>query len=280
MRDSIKNLLTRTVSGAALLIAVGVATMCSQWSFGAMLLIITCGCTYEFNRMARNMGYSPLELMGCVASITLFAFAFDGLFNSSEYSIPIALFFIALVPLIFIVEVFRAKVNPMINIALTLMSIFYIAAPLALLAGIPIQICSGEWTPLVMLLYFIVVWANDIFAYLAGITFGKHCLFERLSPKKSWEGFIGGVVGSVLIAVAVSKILDHSTALWVGIAVIASVTGVLGDLVESMFKRSINMKDSGSLMPGHGGWLDRFDSLLLSSPFVFVYLLITNLLTK
>ncbi len=280
MRDNIKNLLTRTVSGAALLAVVAGATMWSQWSFGAMLLIITCGCTCEFNRMSRKMGESPLSIMGVVASILIFAYAFDGFFNSSEQSIPIVLFLMLLIPMIFVVELVRRSENPIINIALTLMPLLYIAAPIALLAGIPIQICGGEWSPLTMLMYFIVVWSNDIFAYLSGITFGKHLLCERVSPKKTWEGFVGGVVGSILIAMAVSKLLGHDTLLWVGIGVIASVTGVLGDLVESMFKRSIDVKDSGNLMPGHGGWLDRFDSLILSAPFVFVYLLIISLLTK
>lgn len=168
----------------------------------------------------------------------------------------------------------------MINIALTLMPIFYIAAPMALLAGIPLQICGGEWSPIVMVLYFFVVWSNDSFAYLAGITCGKRLLCEKLSPKKTWEGFIGGVVGSIAMAVAVAYVLDLSIVIWIGIAIIASISGVLGDLVESKFKRSVNIKDSGSLMPGHGGWLDRFDALLLSSPFVFVYLLIISLLTK
>ncbi|MFI3302713.1 MAG: phosphatidate cytidylyltransferase [Rikenellaceae bacterium] len=280
MRDNIKNVLTRTVSGVALLIAMISATMWSQWSFGAMLLIITCGCTYEFNRMARSLGHSPLEIMGCVASVALFAFAFDGFFGSSERSIPIALFFMALIPLVFAAEVFRTEENPMVNIALTLMPILYIGAPIALLAGIPIQISGGEWSPLVMVSYFFIVWSNDSFAYLAGITCGKHLLCEKLSPKKTWEGFVGGVVGSIGVAAIVAHLLNDSVVMWIGIAVIASISGVLGDLVESKFKRATNMKDSGSLMPGHGGWLDRFDSLLLSSPFVFVYLLIISLLTK
>lgn len=275
-----KTLLTRTVSGAALLAIVAGAILWSQWSFGAMLLIITCGCTYEFNRMARKMGHFPLEAMGLVASISIFAFAFDGFFNSSELSIPISMFVISLIFLSFVMEIFRDQGNPMLNIALTLMPLIYIATPMALLSGVSIQISGGEWSPLVMLLYLIVVWSNDIFAYLSGITFGRHYLCERLSPKKTWEGFFGGVLGSVLVSVAVATLLSQSMALWIGVAVIASVAGVLGDLVESMFKRSLDMKDSGNLMPGHGGWLDRFDSLILSSPFVFVYLLIVNLLTK
>ncbi|MFI3293305.1 MAG: phosphatidate cytidylyltransferase [Rikenellaceae bacterium] len=277
MRDNTRNFATRTLSGAILLVVVAGATLLSQWSFGALLLIITMGCVYEFNRMSRMLGYKPMEAMAIVGSGAIFAFAYDGFFNSSEWSIQIALFLMLIIPMTFAVEVFKGSKMPMINIALTLMPLLYIAAPIALLSGVPIQICGGEWSPITMLLYFIVVWSNDIFAYVAGITLGKHKLCERLSPKKTWEGFFGGLIGSVVISIAVAHILGHNIALWIGIAVIATVAGVLGDLVESMFKRSIDMKDSGSLMPGHGGWLDRFDSLILSSPFVFVYLLIISL---
>ncbi len=277
MRDTKKNFLIRTVSGATLLAIVAGATLWSQCSFGILLLIITIGCVYEFNRMSRMLGYAPMEAMAIVGSGAIFAFAYDGFFNLSAWSIQIALFLILIIPLTFATEVFRGSKTPMINIALTLMPLLYIAAPLALLVGIPIQICGGEWSPITMLLYFIVVWSNDIFAYVAGVTLGKHLMCERLSPKKSWEGFFGGLIGSVAISIAVAHILGDNTALWVGIAIIATIMGVLGDLVESMFKRSIDMKDSGSLMPGHGGWLDRFDSLILSSPFVFVYLLIVSL---
>ncbi len=260
------------------MIAMAAATMWSKWSFGVLLLIITIGCVREFNRMSRRLGYKPLRAMNIASAVAIFAFSFDGFFNSSELSIPIGLFVISLIPLTFVVELFdHSEGDPIVNIALTLMPLLYIVLPISLLAGIPIQLCNGEWVPQVMFLYIIVVWSSDIFAYLFGITFGRHYLCEKISPKKTWEGFIGGIAGSVAVSIATSYILGQSMALWIGIALIASITGVLGDLVESMFKRSVHVKDSGSLIPGHGGWLDRFDSLILSAPFVFVYLLIINM---
>ncbi len=271
-------LLIRTASGVALLAIVMGATLWCQWSFGALLLAITIGCVYEFNRISRSIGYSPLEVMNIAASISIFAFAFDGFFNSSQLSIPIALFVMLLIPLTFVVELFKGQGSPIVNIALTLMPLLYIAAPIALLAGIPIQICGGVWSPVVMLMYIFVIWSNDIFAYLFGVTLGKHHMCEAISPKKTWEGFTGGVVCSVVVAIFIARYLGHDTSLWIGIALVATITGVFGDLVESMFKRSVGVKDSGTLMPGHGGWLDRFDSLILSSPFVFVYLLIISLM--
>ncbi|MFR9602512.1 MAG: phosphatidate cytidylyltransferase [Rikenellaceae bacterium] len=278
MREKITTLLIRSVSAAVMLVVVVGATMWCSLTFGALLLAITVGCVYEFNRISRTLGYEPLEAMNIATSISIFAFAYDGFFNSSALSIPIALFIMLLVPLTFIVELLKGRKNAIVNIALTLMPLLYIAAPLALLAGIPIQISGGVWSPIVMLAYFVVVWSNDVFAYLFGVTLGRHPLCATISPKKSWEGFVGGVIGSIATACLVANFVGGDMALWIGIAIVATTTGVLGDLVESMFKRSVEIKDSGSLMPGHGGWLDRFDSLILSAPFVFVFLLIVNLI--
>ena len=118
-----------------------------------------------------------------------------------------------------------------------------------------------------------IVWSNDVFAYLFGMTFGRHRLFERLSPKKSWEGFVGGLAGAVVAGVVAAHLMEQSMVVWAVLALLISVTAVLGDLAESMFKRAADVKDSGALIPGHGGVLDRFDALLLSAPFVFVYML-------
>lgn len=244
-----------------------------------MLLVITVGCVFEFNRMSQRLGYRPLVAMNIASSVAIFAFAFDGFFNSSELSIPIALFIMLLIPLTFVIELFiENRGEPMVNVAVTLLPLLYIVAPIALLVGIPIQMCDGEWRPIVMLIYILVVWASDTFAYIFGITFGRHHLCKSISPKKTWEGFLGGIAGSVATAKLAATILDDNAGVWIGVALIAAITGVLGDLVESMFKRSVNIKDSGSLIPGHGGWLDRFDSLILSAPFVFVYLLIISLI--
>ena len=126
--------------------------------------------------------------------------------------------------------------------------------------------------PLV-LFYVFIIWANDVFAYLVGMSIGKHRLCERLSPKKSWEGFFGGIIGAVAMGLVAAYVQDGNYWVWAGLALVAAVTGVLGDLVESMFKRAAGVKDSGTLIPGHGGVLDRFDAMLLSAPFVFVYML-------
>jgi phosphatidate cytidylyltransferase len=125
--------------------------------------------------------------------------------------------------------------------------------------------------------YVFVVWTNDVFAYLVGANLGRHHLCERLSPKKSWEGFFGGLIGALVMGLLVARLLHDSYLLWLGLALVTGLSAVAGDLVESMFKRASQVKDSGTMIPGHGGVLDRFDAMLLSAPCVFIYLLICKI---
>ena len=172
----------------------------------------------------------------------------------------------------FICELYRRRGNPAADIGTTLMGVVYVALPFSVMCYIP-MIGSDVWNPWVMLFYIFIIWCNDVFAYLVGMSVGRHRLFERLSPKKSWEGFFGGVAGAVVMGLVAARVLDGGYVAWAGLALVAAVSGVLGDLVESMFKRAADVKDSGALIPGHGGVLDRFDAMLLSAPFVFVYML-------
>ncbi|MBO7285236.1 MAG: phosphatidate cytidylyltransferase, partial [Alistipes sp.] len=161
--------------------------------------------------------------------------------------------------------------------------IVYVGLPLAVMAIIPMLLQNPDWkdphwNAWYFLFYLFLVWGNDVFAYLCGITLGKHKLCERLSPKKSWEGFIGGILGAVAMGAVAAWWLDESYIFWGGLAIVVALTSVIGDLVESMFKRDAGVKDSGKIMPGHGGMLDRFDALLVSAPFALVYIIIMFLL--
>jgi phosphatidate cytidylyltransferase len=178
---------------------------------------------------------------------------------------------IMLIPMMFICELYRKSQTPIANIGSTLMGVIYIALPISLFVFIPILLGEGEWKPLAALFYIFIIWANDVFAYLFGITLGRHRLFERISPKKSWEGFFGGLAGAIAMGYVAAIVLEANTTAWMGLALVAAIAGVFGDLVESLMKRSIDIKDSGNIIPGHGGWLDRFDALILSAPFVFIY---------
>ena len=181
-------------------------------------------------------------------------------------------FLLLLLPAMFICELYRRGENPASGIGTTIMGICYVALPLSLMCYIPI-VGSDTWNPWIMVAYIFIIWANDVFAYLVGMSVGRHRLCERLSPKKSWEGFFGGIAGAVVMGIVAARMLDGNMWVWAGLALVAAVSGVLGDLVESMFKRAAGVKDSGRLIPGHGGVLDRFDAMLLSAPFVFVYML-------
>ncbi|MFI3317694.1 MAG: phosphatidate cytidylyltransferase [Rikenellaceae bacterium] len=272
------NLLQRVVSGAILIVVSVGATLISQWGFCALLLLIVGGSAWELYRMSSARGCQPQVVMGIVASCVVLALGVDGFYNGSQYNLPMSLFLIVLLPSIFILEITRGEKSPMENIAITLLPLLYVAAPMAMLAGIPLLISGGEWSACVVILYLFITWANDSFAYLIGVSFGRHKIAPSISPKKSWEGFVGGVAGAMGVAALGAHLLGDNLTIWLPIALIISIMGMLGDLVESTFKRSTGIKDSGDLIPGHGGILDRFDALILSAPFVFVYLLIIELL--
>lgn len=279
MNEKMKNLVVRTLSGIVLAAVMLGAIAWSQWSFGALLLLLLLAGMYEFYVLAEKQGNAPQKVVGLVAGVVLFilnfAFVSDDIqvlgSASQAYACGLA-FLLLLLPAMFICELYRRRDNPVSGIGTTLMGVCYVALPLSLMCYIPI-IGSEVWNPWVMIFYIFIIWANDVFAYLVGMSCGRHRLCERLSPKKSWEGFFGGIAGAVAMGVAASFVLDTAVWVWVGLAIVAAATGVLGDLVESMFKRAAGVKDSGNLIPGHGGMLDRFDAMLLSAPFVFVYML-------
>lgn len=174
--------------------------------------------------------------------------------------------------LIFLVKLYKKNDNnPFLSIALFYLGLTYVVLPFALMNVVVHY--HGDYNYEILLGLMLIIWASDTGAYFAGIRFGKRKLFERISPKKSWEGAIGGALTAVAFSVLISR---YSTGLamwqWVSIALIVVIAGTYGDLVESMFKRSIQIKDSGTSIPGHGGFLDRFDSLILAVPFIVVYL--------
>lgn len=275
-----KNLRVRTLSGAVLAAVVLGAVIWSQWSFGLLLMALLVVGMSEFYTLAEKQGSHPQRIVGLVAGAVLFAlnFAFVSddieILGSARQAFACGLAFLLLsLPAMFICELYRRQGNPAADIGTTLMGVVYVALPFSVMCYIP-MIGSDVWNPWVMLFYIFIIWCNDVFAYLVGMSVGRHRLFERLSPKKSWEGFFGGLAGAVAMGYVAARVLDADVWAWLGLALVAAATGVLGDLVESMFKRAAGVKDSGNLIPGHGGVLDRFDAMLLSAPFVLVYMLI------
>ena len=292
MGDKLKNFLVRTASGAVLLGIVLAAIFSGVWGYGALLLAVTIIGVWEFYGLARAKGSEPQRYMGMLMSLALL---FAGFISSLHIygetddenvlglGVSLLLIFAMLLVITFVIEVFRNRQTPMYNIATTIMGAVYVALPMAILtilpSGLNAIIHRGEvWIPWVFLFYLFLVWGNDVFAYLVGVTMGKHRMCERLSPKKSWEGFAGGVAGSAAVGAIAASVLGGSYGVWIGLAIVVALSSVVGDLIESMFKRDAGVKDSGAIMPGHGGILDRFDALIISAPFALIYLYVIMML--
>lgn len=241
--------------------------------FGAFLLFVTVGCSFEFLRMVRLQGARPSQPLAYLFAVV--GFLLLGL--PSVVGLNIALFgymivFYCLFGIAVIAQLWQHSGQPFREAAYTLLPLLYIAVPLALMLTV-----LQDRGPLVLLMIVAIVWVNDSGAYIGGSLFGRHKMWPRHSPGKTWEGTAFGVALAAAFAVtvgpAVSAMAWHH---WLFLALICSVVGTLGDLVESMLKRSVDVKDSGNVMPGHGGFLDRFDSLLVIMPFVYLYLTLTD----
>lgn len=271
-----KTLLTRTLSGAVFIGIIIGSVLFSNIAGAIVFGIVSFIGLFEFYKNLEAKGVSVQKYPGMIGGVLVYSsLALTGILSTHFYLLAIILpvFFG-----IFIVELYRKKENPFTNIALTITGILYAVVPLGLINWIPF-IWSFEYNPMNVLCIFILVWTNDTFAYLTGMTFGKHRLFERHSPKKSWEGFIGGIIFSILMAYVLVRFssIDIPLLCLVLAALIISIIGTLGDLVESMYKRSLDIKDSGNIMPGHGGALDRFDSILMATPFLFLLFVLFNI---
>lgn len=276
---------TRAITGVIFVIVMLASVMLGPYVFAGFYLLVSCLCLFEFYGLIKQNTASPNVPVGIINGILIFAaiaiICYSGVFTLPAFegkNLGHKLLF--LIPItsaaVFVAELFKKSGAPFTNIAYTYLGLIFTIMPFSFFhalayvgAGFNLQIPLG---------FLIMLWANDTGAYLVGRALGRTKLFERHSPKKTWEGFIGGAI----ISAAAARILAHyytGLALhqWIIIALLIAIVGTTGDLVESMLKRSINVKDSGGLLPGHGGLLDRFDGLLLAAPIVYTYVyFITN----
>jgi len=270
----LKNFKQRAITGLSFAAIMSAAILYSGWSFVAVFFLISVLGLLEFYKLIKSEHTSPQVIPGMIAGQGLFLlFTWIML---SDASMELMLVAIPLVALIFIRELYLNHAHPFLNIAVTLSGMIYFTLPLMLMVKIAFGFTPDDEVHYhggIIMGCILILWASDTGAYMLGSQIGKHKLFERISPNKSWEGFAGAVMSSLLAAWVVSIWFPDLPLLdWMIIALIIVVAGTLGDLVESMLKRSVNVKDSGVLCPGHGGILDRFDGLLISMPFVFFYL--------
>jgi len=265
----LSNIVTRTLSGTVFIAIVIGSVLLHPYVYAGMMLTVTVWSMLEYYDIVIKDRVRAGKFIGMLSGVLLFTACF--FYAQGVVSGNVFLFFIPLLILIFISQLYSAYLFPFRTIAYTLTGVLYIALPFSLCNGLVFP--DGTYTPDILLGFFILLWTNDTFAYLTGIMFGRHRLFERISPKKSWEGFIGGLVCTVALSLLIARWLTVLSFFhWMAVAAIIVIFGVYGDLIESLLKRNLKIKDSGHFLPGHGGILDRFDSVLLAAPMVYFYL--------
>ena len=264
--------LQRALTG---IVFVAVLVGSITWNYisaGWLFFILTALGSAELLRIAQAK-YKPLIPFGGLLSVSLFL----GIFYGNYYQLPNQTAFaptLIIAFAIFMIELYRKTSTPFENIAWTFLSAIYVALPFGLLYATGFShdenaVFLYSYEPILGV--FMLIWANDTGAYLVGRSLGKNKLFPSISPNKTWEGTIGGVSVNLGVAFALAHFFNgYSLPIWIGASLIVSTIGSMGDLVESQFKRSFDIKDSGTLLPGHGGILDRFDAVLLASPFIYL----------
>jgi phosphatidate cytidylyltransferase len=264
------NLTQRLITGIIGSAVVIAGISYSEWTYFAVFLVICLFSLLEFYKLAGLDGLIPLKTLGTLSGVVVFSLSF--LVEYGTVSHRYYFFIFPLVSLIYMIKLYKkTERKPFTNIAYTFLGICYIAVPFALLNHAVFD--EGYYNYEVILGALLILWASDTGAYFAGTLFGKHKLFERISPKKSWEGFWGGTALAIIMTYVLS-LFFHSLDItdWLIIGILIIIGGTFGDLVESLLKRSIEIKDSGKSLPGHGGFLDRFDGLFISAPFIAAYL--------
>jgi len=271
------NLVLRILTGLA---GVGVilgSIFLSEWAFVIVFMLIGTATHFEYMRTIGHLSIKkPLfEIIYAIIVGLIFILIQNNTFFDARFILLFSGITIVLLLGFLIAEVFYNRDNPFQHIGLNILGIFYI--PMAFGSYINYGLSEDGmhiWFAVGMLF---MVWFNDSFAYFAGRLFGKRKLFERISPKKTWEGFWGGMLMTIACSIILSMVFDDLTLLqWMIWAIIVSLSATLGDLAESLLKRSIQIKDSGNILPGHGGFLDRFDGFVVAVPFSIAYLWVLN----
>lgn len=270
------NFLQRAITGVLFVAILVGCILFNPLSFGALFVVISGLTIYEFGHLVNNIEGVSINktitmLGGAYLFLAIMGFCIDA--SDSKIFIP----YLLLILYLMISELYLKKDNPMLNWAFSMLSQMYIALPFALLNVLAFQndpeYSSVSYNPILPLSIFAFIWLSDTGAYCVGSLIGKHRLFERISPKKSWEGSIGGGVVSIASSFAFAHFFPiMNIAEWAGLALVVVIFGTWGDLTESLLKRQLHIKDSGAILPGHGGMLDRFDSALMAIPAAVFYL--------
>ena len=269
-----KNLLTRIVSAFIYGLVLIISVLAGKLWFLLFFAMVSTFCLVEFYNLTesgdvkinRFWGFTLAGIMYLSISLYLLGYVLQPKFF---------FFFLPFLYIIFVQELYNRNKRPFHSIAYTILGIVYTLLPFLLFVSLAFMSADRHYDYRPCLGFLFLLWGADTGAFFSGKLLGRHLLMERISPKKTWEGLFGGLITSMGVALILSKFFKGLSLMeWLGMATIIVTIGSLGDLVESMFKRELDKKDSGIIMPGHGGVLDRFDGLLISAPFVFLYLLL------
>ena len=278
MTEKQSNLVTRTITGV-LFVAIMVCGFLRPEAMIFLFALITGMAIWEYCGLVNDIeGVSVNRFISTVAGVYFFiavAAWRSGIVTNFVIFVPYLLTVIYL----FASELYLKNENPVHDWAYTMLSQMFIALPLSMINILAFDVQSDglvHYDMMIPLMLFVFLWVNDSGAYCSGSLFGRHKLFPRISPGKTWEGSIGGGILVLIVAVVVGYLLGDghtlSIPMWMGLGLVVVVFGTLGDLVESLFKRTLGIKDSGNILPGHGGILDRFDSSLMAIPAAVVYI--------
>jgi phosphatidate cytidylyltransferase len=275
-----KNILLRSLTGLMYVTLVISGIILSQYTFLCLFSIVVVLCLGEFYILMNVHKKLKINLChNCFGGLLLFVSTYLYASSGYVYAFGLGNCFVFLPYLLYIVsvlvsELYEKQPDPITHAAYIFLGQCYVALPLSLLNILTFREAgfTSVYYPVFLLSLFVFIWVYDTGAYLFGILLGKHRLFLRISPKKSWEGFFGGLfftlAASFIFAHFESKIPYYH---WISISILVAVFATWGDLVESLIKRTLGVKDSGRALPGHGGFLDRFDSLLLAVYAVLFY---------
>ena len=272
----VKNIIIRALSGSIYVALIVASILLLDNSPIAFLIVfglfIIIGIS-ELHKLSHDVGpaswlVTVTDMAGGVGLLLAFYYYSKGTGMAGLRALPLAIYIVVRC----VVQLYRPRQNAVRSLQRSFFALVYVAVPIALLNTI-VSITA----PRLLLAIFMFIWVNDTGAFLTGITLGRHRLFERISPKKSWEGFFGGLAACVLVALATHRWCNEffqvpELTTWVGLSIVVAVAATFGDLTESLLKRTEGVKDSGNIIPGHGGLLDRIDSLLLDSPAALIYL--------
>lgn len=271
------NFIQRAVTGVLFVIVLVGCIIYSPLSFGILFTIISALSVHEFAQLVSKSGEVSINKTITVLGGAYLFLALMSFCTQQSVGARVFLPYLGLLLYMMITELYLKKKNPTGNWAYSMLSQLYVALPFALLNVLAFQNSSETgsvtYNPILPLSIFVFIWLSDTGAYCVGSLIGKNRLFERISPKKSWEGSIGGGIFSIASSLGFAHFFPFMPGWqWVGLAIVVVIFGTWGDLTESLMKRQLGIKDSGNILPGHGGMLDRFDSALMAIPAAVVYL--------